>query len=96
MHNNWRLPHRGGKVKGVLTIRKPDVIWNTRKDEVWVEIAQILHVPEANTRTPKWFQTRPIAIQNILSRMNKDEMSKLDDQVRDIEENGYSEDQKRS
>lgn len=67
-----------------------------READVWKEIASILNVPEASTRTPQWFPTRLIAIQNIISRMDENETKLLDQQVQDIEEKGYPEEQKRA
>lgn len=81
-------------MKRVITVWRSDAIWVTRQAEVWVEIAKILNVPVATKQTKGWFKKRTLAIQNILSCMTEEENILLDEQIKEIEEKGYSDEQK--
>lgn len=90
IRNNWRLKKAADK-KIKLKVKRSDALWVLHREMVFEEIASILGLPSASQATPKWFQTRMKAIGNILRRMSDEEKQALDDEVREIAENGYPE-----
>lgn len=95
IQNNWRLRKAGGNTKSLWYVRKSDVIWTTRKDLVFKEIAILLNIDKADTRTPGWFGKRTPAIRQVLSKMLPEEKAQLDKQIKKIESDGYPEEQRR-
>jgi hypothetical protein len=75
--------------------RLTDVIWWTRKEEVFKEIASILHLDSADTNTPGWFQLRTKACKNLLNTMSNDERQTIEDEADRLRKEGLPEDVKR-
>lgn len=71
------------------------MVWKTRQEEVWTEIAKLLGVESANTRTTGWFETRMVAVHNIIARMTAEENAELDEEVARMSKEGHSEEHKR-
>lgn len=61
--------------------RLTDILWWTRQDDVFDEIASILKLDSADTNTEGWFQQRTKASKNIINRMTDEEKKKLEDEV---------------
>ena len=95
MQNTWRSPKMSKTQSAGLPIKRSELLWLTRKDEVFVEIAELLGVESADTTTPNWFHKRMVAIGNILERMTEEEQAELDEQGAKIAQRGYSEEQRR-
>jgi hypothetical protein len=75
--------------------RLTDVIWWTRQEDVFTEIASILEIDSASTQTPNWFQNRTRAAKNILDRMTKDETDILRDKADRLADKGLPEEVQR-
>jgi hypothetical protein len=75
-------------------VKRSDVIWNTRKEEVFEEIAKLLHIEKADSSTPGWFSQRMPAIKLILARTTTDKLW-VDSEVDRITREGYPERVKR-
>jgi hypothetical protein len=95
VRNNWRGVGSSEGQSVNLKVKRTDVIWNTRRDEVFCEIAKLRGLEEANTSTPEWFKSRMKALGNILGRMTDEEKSQLDEEVSKIANAGYPEEQRR-
>lgn len=95
MQNNWRSTHNSKLKSANFTVKRSEVIWNKRRDEVFAEIAKLLHVRSADASTPGWFNMRMRALHNVHSHMTEEERLELDTEVARIAEEGYSEEQKR-
>lgn len=95
MQNNWRSPQKS-KAKSVnFKVKRNEVIWNERQDEVLAEIASLLDLESADTHTPGWFEKRMKAIRNIQDRMTGKEKLELEAEVARLSKEGYPEDRKR-
>lgn len=77
-------------------MKRPDVLWGMRRDEVWKEIARLLNVEKASFETEGWFTKRTTAMGNIIDRMTKEQLAELDAQVEEIQQQGYPEEQQRA
>jgi len=95
IQNNWR-PHRTShkKVAGVK-MKISEVLWKTRPQEVYAEIATLLGIESANASTPGWFNQRMPALGNILARMTTAERGELEKECERLELEGNKEEDKR-
>jgi hypothetical protein len=71
--------------------KRADVLWNTDKELVMEEIANLLEVDHATTETPGWFSVRSKATKNIIQKMSPEELEELDEEVEKIASKGYNE-----
>lgn len=95
IHNNWRVSRNPARPVPHIAVKRTDVMWRTRQDEVWAEIATLLNVESADANTPNWFAHRMVAIGNLIERMTSAELAELDKEVTRIGNEGYSEAEKR-
>lgn len=79
----------------MLAVKRSEVLWKTKPDLVFREIAALLGIEKADTSTPDWFGKRLPAIQNIVEKMTDEEKAKLDAKVQQINNKGYPEEIKR-
>jgi hypothetical protein len=75
-----------------IRYRLTDILWWTRPEDVFKEIASILNMVSADTSTPGWFQLRTTATKKILDRMNDEEKKTLEDEADRIEKDGLPRD----
>lgn len=95
IHNNWRARRiTQQKVPG-LRMKKTEVLWKTRQEDVFAEIAILLGVESANATTPGWFNQRMPAMGNILARMTTLEKQQLEKDRERLQLEGYKEEDKR-
>ena len=79
LRNVWRT-----KTKPVMKqgrYRLTDILWYTRQEEVFREIASIMQLESADTYTPGWFHNRTAASKNIINAMSEEERNKLEDEA---------------
>lgn len=93
--NNWRPYHSMAKKPNGLKIKRSEVLWHTKQDLVYKEIANLLGVEKADSSTDHWFEKRLPAIKNILDRMTDVESAELDEEVKRINNEGFPDDIKR-
>lgn len=86
MRNVWRVPMK--RVLELGKYRLTDVLWWTRQEEVFEEIASIMEIPKADTSTPGWFPLRTKASKNILEKMTNDERRELEDVAEKLKSEG--------
>lgn len=72
-----------------------EALWLTREQDVLAEIATLLGVAEATTKTPGWFGLRMKALGNILERMTPEEKAALDIERERISQEGHPEEIRR-
>lgn len=77
-----------------FVVKRTDVLWLNRQDEVFAEIAKLLGVEKADTQTKGWFNKRMRAMGNIIERMSDEETDALDKEAARILREGYSVEQK--
>lgn len=94
IHNNWRVAKKPALMQAVVPVKRTDVLWRTRQDEVWKEIASLLELPLADSHTPNWFAYRMVAMKNIIQRMTPAKLAELDREVAQLAREGYSEEDK--
>jgi hypothetical protein len=75
--------------------RLTDILWWTRQEDVFKEIASILDLDNANTNTPGWFQLRTKASKNILNAMSVEERNILEDDAERMQKEGLPRDVQR-
>lgn len=90
IHNNWRISKAPAAPPAPLVVKRTDVLWRLRQQEVWIEIADILGIDTADSHTPDWFSHRMVAMKNIISRMTSAELANLDNEVAQLAQKGYS------
>jgi len=93
IRNVWRV--RKTPVFKTTGYRLTDILWWTRQDEVFEEIASILGLDSADTTTPGWFQLRTKASKNIIDRMSADDRNILEDEQDRLENEGLPRDVQR-
>ena len=75
-------------------VKRSEVIWSLYRDRVMQEIANLLHIEDANTSTPGWFQMRMPAIKNVYDQMTTEEKLGVRDERDKIMCQGYPEETK--
>ncbi|KAH9481975.1 hypothetical protein JR316_0006505 [Psilocybe cubensis] len=94
IRNNWRAPQpTGAELKGEKH-KRTTVLWRTRPDDVYKEIASILGLEHADSTTPLAFETRSRAMGNIISRMTPQEKRALDREAETLNTVEYTDEQK--
>ena len=78
MQNTWHKPKAAENPRMVLKVKPIEVLWQTRQEDVFAEIAKLLGVPSANTNTEGWFSKRMQALKNILRMMSDEEAEELE------------------
>ncbi len=97
MQNNWRLSGISQTESSPISIKRTEVLWRSRREDVFAEIATLLGVESADTNTPGWFHKRMPALGNILRRMTTAEKEELDrERDRMVKEGHTEEDRRRS
>jgi len=94
LRNVWRVK-RNIPAKPGSRYRLTDVLWWTREEKVFEEIASILNLESANTRTPGWFQLRTKASKRILDSMSEDERNVLENEADRMRKEGLPQDVQR-
>jgi hypothetical protein len=74
----WRSK-KGIPLKQLSRYRLTDVLWWTRRREIFEEIANIMGLESANTFTPGWFSHRNTAAKNIMEKMTEADKKLLRD-----------------
>jgi hypothetical protein len=78
VRNTWRLPKPTTIAPKIqINVKLTTALWLSREEDVWVEIASLLGVPEATSNTPGWFEVRMKALGNMLARMTPEEKEEL-------------------
>lgn len=95
LQNNWRCHRKSGKKVPGIKMKKTEVLWKTRQEEVFAEIAMLLGTDSANASTPGWFNQRMPALGNILSRMTTAEKDELEKERQRLDLEGNREEDKR-
>jgi hypothetical protein len=72
-----------------------DILWWTRQDEVFEEIANLMGLESANTNTIGWFPLRTKASKNILDRMTEEERGMLETEAERLQKEGLPPDVQR-
>lgn len=94
LRNVWRV-RRNTTAKPGSRYRLTDILWWTREEKVFEEIASILNLETANTRTPGWFQLRTKASKRILDSMSEDERNVLENEADRMRKEGLPPDVQR-
>jgi hypothetical protein len=94
LRNVWRVKKKEVVNPGAR-YRLTDVVWWTRREDIFKEIASILKLDSANTNTPGWFQLRTKASKNILNAMTEDERDALEKEAERMQREGLPPDVQR-
>jgi hypothetical protein len=94
LRNVWRVK-KNTVPKNLSRLRLTDVLWWTRQDVVFTEIASILGVGTADTNTPGWFQLRTKASKNVINSMTDEELTDLKNEADRMEKEGLPQDAQR-
>lgn len=96
VRNTWRLPKSATSVPKIqIHVKLTDALWLTREEDVLAEIATLLNVSKATTKTDGWFGARMTAMGNIIQRMSPEEKAALEKERERLAQEGYQEDIKR-
>ena len=68
--------------------RLMDILWWTRQEDVFKEIASILQLDSADSNTPGWFQLRTKASKNILDAMSEEDQNSLENEANHMQWEG--------
>ena len=85
--NNWRSKQTSTYTPG-FTVKRSDILWWTRQEEVFDQIAEDMGLESANTSTPGWFPLRLPACKKIVDRMTESELADLDKEVENMRKKG--------
>ena len=95
IQNNWRSHRISQKKVFRFKMKISEVLWKTRQDEVFAEIATLLGIQSATASTPGWFNQRMPALGNVLARMTTAEREELEKECQRLELEGNKEEDKR-
>ena len=87
LRNVWRV-RKNPVPKAGTRYRLTDVLWWTRQEEVFKEIASILNLDSANTHTSGWFQLRTKASKNIINGMSEEDRNSLENEAERYQNEG--------
>jgi hypothetical protein len=87
LRNVWRV-RRVSIAKPGSRYRLTDILWWTRPEIVFEEIASIMGIETANTSTPGWFQLRTKASKRYLDSMGEDERKTIEDEADRMQKEG--------
>lgn len=94
MRNTWR----GAKISEEprpFKVKQIEVLWETKNDLVWAEIATLLGTDTADSNTPHWFTKRMKALKNVYERLTEEEKIELQGECNRRELEGNPEEVKR-
>ena len=74
-----------------LKVKPIEVLWQMRQPDVFAEIARLLGIPSANTKTEGWFSKHMLVLKNILTMMSDEEAEELEREQKQIGTQGYPE-----
>jgi hypothetical protein len=95
MQNTWRVPKAEKDPVGILKVTRNQILWRTRKEVVFAEIARLLGIQSADANTPGWLGKRMKAMQNVYERMPPEEKAELEMERKKISIEGHPEDLRR-
>lgn len=94
LRNVWRIRKTPvGKPGG--RYRLTDILWWTKQKDVFQEIASILGLDNADTKTPGWFQLRTKASKNIINSMTQEDRNNLENEADRMQKEGLPQDVQR-
>jgi hypothetical protein len=95
MHNTWRVPKADKDPAGVFKVKLNEVLWRTKKEVVFAEIAHLLGIQSADSHTPGWIGKRLKALKNVYERMTPEEKTALKMEQKRMKIEGYPDDLRR-
>ena len=66
-----------------------DILWWTQQDEVFAEMARMLHILSATMRTPGWFVLLMKVSKNIINLMTEEESLALENTGKRMQREGF-------
>ncbi|KAF9559422.1 hypothetical protein CPC08DRAFT_763300 [Agrocybe pediades] len=81
VRNTWRLQKSTRDRQPSFLVRKSDVVWDQMNKEVFAEIADLMGLEEADTRTEGWFDYRTKAIKNVIDGLDEHQLGKINEEV---------------
>jgi hypothetical protein len=95
MQNTWRVPKADKDPGGILKVNVNEVLWRTKQELVFAEIASLLGIQSADSNTPGWLGKRMKALRNVHQRLNPEEKAALEMECQRIKREGHPEDLRR-
>ena len=92
MQNSWRVPKADKDPEGILKITRNQILWRTKKEVVFAEIAALLGIQTADANTPGWLGKRMKALRNVYERMPPEEKAELEMERKRISIEGHPKD----
>jgi hypothetical protein len=87
IRNNWRL-NKSRTIAPSFNIKRTDVVWMTRQDDVFQYIADAMGIEKADASTPGWFGKRLPACKKLISEMTSEEEQKLEMEIERMKRQG--------
>ena len=95
MCNRWRLQKSTPDAQPTFKIKISNIVWEWKEKEVFAEIATLMNIRHAATKTPGWFAYKSKAIGNVISTMPDREIQKMRREIEHREWEGNPEHIKR-
>jgi len=72
-----------------------ELLWETKQDLVYAEVARLLGMDKADSDTPNWITKRMKALKNVYGRLTEEEKMELQEERKRREKEGNPEELKR-
>jgi len=77
VRNRWHLQKSTPEHQPTFNIKISHIVWEQKEEEVFAEIAKLMGLPFADSKTRNWFSYLSKALGNVISRLTAEEQAEM-------------------
>ena len=77
MRNRWRLQKSTPEHQPTFNMKISHIVWEQKEEEVFAEMAKLMGLPFADSKTRNWFSYLSKALRNVTSRLTAEEEAEM-------------------